>query len=130
MDEDHLWVGGGQYVPVSWVDRVLLSGTMGRRATVVLKSGEHLLASRSFRALAQDLKRLRERRRLEKHGRDAVRDPNVSDTLSSWEAAEIAGCSLEKMQRLSREAKIQASKVDGRWVIDRWSLYLWLADRE
>ena len=123
-EQPELWLGGGEYVSLEEVDRILFSGG------VVLKNGQHLRARRSFKALAQDWNRLRERRRLEKHGRDAVRDPNVSDTLSSWEAAEIAGCSLEKMQRLSREAKIQASKVDGRWVIDRWSLYLWLADRE
>ena len=124
MEQRELWLGGGQYVSLEEVDRILFSGG------VVLKNGQHLRARRSFKSLARDLKRLRERRRLEKHSRDAVRDPDASDTLSSREAAELAGCSLKNIQRLSREGKVQASKVDGRWVIDRWSLYLWLADRE
>lgn len=57
-------------------------------------------------------------------------DPDASHTLSTEEAAEIPGCAPPKMQRLSREGSIQATKVDGRWVIDRWSLYLWLAERQ
>jgi len=130
MDEAELWLGGGQYAPVSQVDRVLLSGTRGRRATVVLKSGERLQASRSFRALAQELKRLHERHWLGQQAREVLADPDASDALSTQEAAEIAGCAPAKMQRLSREGSIQATKVDGRWVIDRWSLYLWLAERQ
>lgn len=127
--EAELSLDGGQYVPLHQVDRLVLSGTKRARTVVVLKNGERLRARRSSRALAQDLSHLRERHRLEQHAKEVLGDPDAPDVLSTREAAEITGYSVAKVQRLIRKGKIQASKVEGRWAIDRWSLYLWFAER-
>lgn len=130
IDVDKLWLGGGQYVALGQVDRVLGSGTAGRRAIVVLKTGERLQARRSFKALARDFQRLRRLAISRQLAWIDATHPEALKPLSIAEAAEVTGYSVTRLRLLIRGKKIRAAKASGRWVIDPGSLYLWLAEHE
>ena len=130
MDEVKIWLGGGQYVALGQVDRVLGSGTAGRRAIVALKTGERLQARRSFKTLAQDFQRLRRLAISRQLAWIDATHPEALKPLSMAEAAEVTGCSVRRLRGLIRDRHIRATKVSGRWLIDPGSLYLWLAEHE
>jgi hypothetical protein len=123
-EQSELWLGGGKYVSLEQVDKILFSGV------VVLKNGQRLRARRSFKSLAQDWKRLRRLAVSSELAWIGATHPEALQALSTAEAAELSGYSVQLLRRLVRGKHIRATKVSGRWVIDPGSLYLWVAEQE